>query len=327
MIVPPKPHNERQRLETLRALGVLDTPPEERFDRVTRLASRIFEIPIALVSLVDADRQWFKSKQGLTACETSRDISFCGHAILNDDVLVVEDAAKDERFVDNPLVTGDPKIRFYAGYPLASPDGTKMGTLCVIDREPREFCENDRRVLTELGRMVEAEMMALSQATTDELTGVSNLRGFEQMAVHALAMCRRDGRAAALLYLDIKDFSQIGERMGAESANGLLVEFAQMLLASFRDSDLIGRIGTDQFAVLLTSSEEDGVDTCVQRLRENVREFNQREETEHELIVDAAFERYDPVKHAEISDLITGAEAKVYRQQQRDADAPEAASA
>ncbi len=326
MIVPPKPHNERQRLETLRALGVLGSPPEERFDRVTRLASRIFDTPIALVSLIDADRQWLKSKQGLDACETARDTSFCGHAILGDEVMVIKDALKDGRFFDNPLVTGDPEIRFYAGYPLVAPDGTKMGTLCVIDHQPREFSENDRLVLMELGRMIEAEMMALSQATTDELTGISNLHGFEQMATHALATCRRDGRDATVLYLRIRGFSPISERIGSEGAAGLLVEFSQMLLCSFRDSDLVGRVGTDEFAVLLTLTDEEAVKTCMQRLRDTIKVFNLGDDRPYELSVDTAFEHYDPVRHAEIGDLIGCAEARVH-QRQDDENANEAASA
>ena len=118
MIKPPTPVDELMRLETLRNLKILDTESEERFDRVTRLARRVFGTPIALVSLVDNDRQWFKSRQGIEVSETSREISFCGHAILDDEVMVVRDAHDDERFADNPLVTSDPSIRFYAGYPL-----------------------------------------------------------------------------------------------------------------------------------------------------------------------------------------------------------------
>ena len=119
MLAPSLPEDEDQRIATLRALKILDTDPEERFDRITRLASRFFNVPIALVSLVDVNRQWFKSSYGLGISETSRDISFCGHTILNTEILAVEDATKDERFVNNPLVSGDPDIRFYAGKPLA----------------------------------------------------------------------------------------------------------------------------------------------------------------------------------------------------------------
>ncbi|NNC65016.1 MAG: GAF domain-containing protein, partial [Gammaproteobacteria bacterium] len=135
MLKAPTPIGETVRLCSLQNLKVLDTLPEERFDRITRLVARVFDVPIALVSLVDVDRQWFKSRHGLDADETPREISFCGHAILEEKTFVVHDAAKDERFVDNPLVTGGPKIRFYAGHPVHSPQGTRIGTLCLIDRK------------------------------------------------------------------------------------------------------------------------------------------------------------------------------------------------
>ena len=182
MIKPATPVDELLRLETLRNLKILDTDPEERFDRVTRLAKRIFGTPIALVSLIDNDRQWFKSRQGLDATETARDISFCGHAILGDETLVVEDATSDDRFTDNPLVTDDPSIRFYAGYPLNAPDGSKVGTLCVIDREPREMSDEDLKLLEELGRMVEEELAVANLMHNDAVTGLSNATGFSQIA-------------------------------------------------------------------------------------------------------------------------------------------------
>ena len=128
---PPLPPDESARIEALRALDVLDTQTEERFDRITRIAKNLFGVSIALVGLVDEHRQWFKSRQGLEASETPRDISFCGHAILGEEIFVVPDASLDPRFSDNPLVTGEPKIRFYAGYPLALPSGCKVGTLCI----------------------------------------------------------------------------------------------------------------------------------------------------------------------------------------------------
>ncbi len=130
MQTPDIPDYEPERLAALQRLNLLDTESESRFDRITRLAQRLFQVPIALVSLVDSDRQWFKSKQGLDACETGRDISFCGHAILGSGIFEIPDATQDTRFADNPLVTGAPDIRFYAGAPLQSADGFNIGTLC-----------------------------------------------------------------------------------------------------------------------------------------------------------------------------------------------------
>lgn len=136
------PANETERLHLLRLYRLLDTATEQAFDDLTRLAASICQVPISLVSLVDEDRQWFKSRHGLDATETHRDAAFCGHAILHEEVLVVEDATQDPRFADNPLVTGAPHIRFYAGAPLQVESGHRFGTLCVIDTEPRRLEEH-----------------------------------------------------------------------------------------------------------------------------------------------------------------------------------------
>jgi GAF domain-containing protein len=163
MISAPIPTDDAQRLRALRDLRVLDTPAEERFDRVVRFAADEFGVPIALVSLVDEHRQWFKSKVGLDACSTARDVSLCGHAVVQDAVFVVEDALADERFADNPLVTGAPHIRFYAGAPLALPSGQRVGTLCLIDTRPRRLDDHDLQILASLRRLVVEELVGRSE--------------------------------------------------------------------------------------------------------------------------------------------------------------------
>ena len=154
----PYPEDEVQRLHALSFYEVLDTLPELAFDDLTFLASTICQTPIALVSLVDDHRQWFKSKVGISAEETPRNIAFCAHAILHSDVMIVPDALSDPRFADNPLVTQDPHIRFYAGAPLITPTGQNLGTLCVLDRKPRELTTNQQQALKALGRQVMAQM-------------------------------------------------------------------------------------------------------------------------------------------------------------------------
>ena len=152
----PLPPNEVKRLKVLWQYDVLDTDPEESFDELADLAARLCKAPVALISLVDEKRQWFKSRIGTSAAETARDISFCGHAILQDELFVVPDAMRDERFAGNPLVTSEPRIRFYAGAPLIAPGGQALGTLCVIDRVPRELRPDQKSALLTLARHVVA---------------------------------------------------------------------------------------------------------------------------------------------------------------------------
>lgn len=154
----PVPDNEAERLKSLRNLGILDTPAEERFDRITRFANLILGTPISLISLVDSDRQWFKSAQGIETKETSRDTSFCAHAIIEEKTFFVEDATKDERFRNNPLVTGAPHIRMYAGHPIELDKGLRVGTLCVIDRQPRQLSERETAILQHLAAWVKTEL-------------------------------------------------------------------------------------------------------------------------------------------------------------------------
>lgn len=187
MKAPEIPHNETERQRALDDTGLLAGGPEERFDRITRLACHTFSVPIALVSLIDRDRQWFKSRQGLDATETPRDISFCGHAIHQSEPLIVEDTLEDERFFDNPLVTSNPDIRFYAGAPLHTDTGHRLGTLCLIDRQPRSFDDTQIALLRELAGMVEdliradarqrrqtTEMEDELQASHDEMASLLN---------------------------------------------------------------------------------------------------------------------------------------------------------
>jgi len=152
------PQNEEQRLQAVYNLGLLDTEAEERFDRHTRIAAAALDAPIALVTLVDRDRQWFKSHQGFDFSETPRDLGFCSHAILEDKPLVVSDALTDDRFAENPVVVGDPRVRFYAGIPLRTADGTRVGALCVVDHKPRTLSATQLKMLQDIARLVEEEL-------------------------------------------------------------------------------------------------------------------------------------------------------------------------
>jgi GAF domain-containing protein len=165
MQAPAIPDNEPDRLAALRELLILDTPPEQRLDKIVHFASAEFNVPIALVSLVDSNRQWFKARVGLDACETSREISFCGHAILQPDILLIPDALADPRFADNPLVTGAPGIRFYAGAPLVLPSGFAIGTLCLLDTRPRTLDLVEMTILSSLRDLLVEELGKPAEAS------------------------------------------------------------------------------------------------------------------------------------------------------------------
>lgn len=311
MIKPAIPADESRRLQTLRDLQLLDTAPEERFDRVTRLAKQVFATPIALVSLVDADRQWFKSRQGLDATETPRDISFCGHAILDDKILIVNDAETDERFCDNPLVCGDPDIRFYAGYPLAAPDGSRIGTLCVIDKKPREINKEQLQLLRELGRMVEEELVAANNATIDASTSLSNRNGFKTIADHILPMCRRKEQPATLLIFHVPDLQAVEAESGRDEADAMAVELAHMLSACFRDSDIVARLYFDIFCVLLAGTDLDGADPARHRFEAQLSERNRNAGGQGELHVEACVVAYKEGRHADAEAMLEDGLARI----------------
>jgi PAS domain S-box-containing protein len=192
----PLPPDEARRHAVLLDLNLLDTPPQASFDRITRMATHLFKVPIALVSLVDTDRQWFKSRVGVTLTETPRSVSFCAHAILQDDVMVVRDARADARFADNPLVRGETAARFYAGSPIDVGDGMRIGTLCIIDSVPREFSDADRAMLRDLAGMVAGEIatIELRAACERERSSARALRTLLEHLPDAVLLLDAGGR-------------------------------------------------------------------------------------------------------------------------------------
>lgn len=274
MITPKIPQNEAERLHALRALQILDSSHEERFDRITRMAKRMFGVSISLVSLVDENRQWFKSVQGIDASETSREISFCGHAINQEGLFIVPNAIEDERFIDNPLVTDHPNIRFYAGYPLKLRQGVILGTLCLIDPNPREMNEEDQQLLKDLGEMIEQEIKSIQLATLDELTMISNRRGFLTLADHSIKICRRNKMPMTFVLFDLDKFKIINDTYGHHEGDFVLNMFAQLMLDSFRECDVIARLGGDEFVVMMVDCVNDKVDKILERFSSNVEHVN-----------------------------------------------------
>ncbi|WP_395007484.1 sensor domain-containing diguanylate cyclase [Undibacterium sp.] len=274
MIKPEFPANEAERLHALRTLQILDTSHEERFDRVTRMAKRMFGVEISLVSLVDEDRQWFKSSQGLDASETPREISFCGHAINQDGLFIIPNAIEDVRFSDNPLVIEAPNIRFYAGYPLKLRQGINLGTLCLIDSKPKHLNEEDKQLLNDLGAMIEQEIRSIQLATLDELTLISNRRGFLTLAEHSQKVCRRKKIPISVILFDLNQFKPINDKFGHHEGDFALKKFAEVMRSVFRESDVIGRLGGDEFVVMLTDASDEQIAIILDRFKTEIDTMN-----------------------------------------------------
>lgn len=262
--------SEEARLANLHSYNVLDTEPEECFDRITRVAKSALRVPIALVSLVDADRQWFKSKQGLEADETPREISFCTYAIREDIPFIVDDATKDDRFRNNPLVTGNPNIRFYAGIPLKTPKGFNLGTLCVIDMVPRELTAVEVVVLQDLARLVVDELELRQVALTDSLTGAETRRSFETQLDREIRRTQRYAQAFSLIMVDLDHFKAINDTHGHCAGDIVLQTVAARIKHHMRGSDIFARIGGEEFVLILPETGRVGAEIVAERLREAI---------------------------------------------------------
>lgn len=308
---PAIPSYEAARLCTLHSLNILDTPAEERFDRLTRIARRLFDVPIATISLIDEQRQWFKSCMGLDASETSRDVSFCGHTILTPDMLIVEDTLLDERFCDNPFVIGEPFIRFYAGCPLVN-SGYGLGTLCIVDCKPRRLTSEDQAILRDLAGMAERELTALQLAFTDELTGISNRRGFLELAKHSLALCRRKALPASLVFFDLDQFKTVNDTFGHAEGDRWLRLFAAQLKQTFRASDIFARLGGDEFVVLLADVAPTLTDELLERLADALQQQFRELHLPYPPLYSVGVVHYDPARHCAIDDLLHEADQFMY---------------
>ena len=309
MKLAPPAANETQRLITLRGLNILDTIPEERFDRITRLAKLVFGVPIAVINLVDSDRTWAKSVAGLELSDAPRDISFCGHVVADDASLVITDASLDERFDDNPFVRDDPSVRFYAGAPLRASNGHTVGTLCLVDRRPRQLTAEQVQVLHDLATMVEDELTGLQVATSDPLTGISNRRGFELLASTALPLTRRLGGTSTLLMFDLDGFKPINDVHGHAVGDRALADFAACLLKAFRNADVVARLGGDEFGVLCAGTADD-LAAPIRRLQEQIALLEGRP---YRLSFSVGAACYVPERHPTIADLLAAADQAMYQ--------------
>ena len=282
MEAPASPNDETARQQVLDALELFMTPAEASLDRITALAQEMFEVPAALVSLVSNDVQWFKSTQGTLLSETSREVSFCGHAILDDETLVVTDASSDPRFADNPLVTSDPNIRFYAGEPIQH-DGHKLGTLCILDDRPRTFSRAQQESLRSPARWVESEIRVISMrererdlenqlvearraSMVDALTQKWNRRGFVDMVERETERTHRGNLPSGLMLVDVDHFKELNDSRGHLAGDEALRVIAQRIRSAVRPADILGRYGGDEFVVYLAGCKPYQLDEIAERV-------------------------------------------------------------
>ncbi len=303
--------DEELRLHSLRALRLLDSAPEDRFDRLTRLACTVLGAPISLISLIDAERQWFKSVVGLNVAETPRNISFCAHCILGEGVLVVENALQDPRFADNPLVVGEPYIRAYAGSPLRLPNRAAIGTLCVIDIEPRSFAARDLRSLWDLARLAEQELMFLEMTALDELTMLLNRRGLKLYAQYVLGRARRSQEPAVVLMFDIDRFKEINDQHGHGVGDVALKEFSNILKRAFRETDAVARTGGDEFVVFAQASS-DQVPEVLARVNRMLQDLLRSGALPFALDFSVGFAELDHAQHADFDACVREADRRMY---------------
>ena len=302
--------NEASRIATLRGMGILDTPREDRFDRYTRITSRAFDMPIALISLIDGNRQWFKSVVGIDSNETLREVSFCGHAILGDGVFEVRNARLDPRFRDNPLVVGPPRIRFYAGAPLKAPNGQRLGTLCIIDRIPRELSDDEKATLKNLADMVVGELMRKVDAEADRSDCITHTISATEF-FNSIA----DERGISVLLFDIDDVLASHDDENSGTSPGEV--FAQLLHDHFPAARSIAHIGDYHFCISLEPGNLSDETKAINRLCSDAKNLLCFAEGHQFLTPYVGRIRNDPDQYESGNDMTVDAERMFLRHEQQ----------
>lgn len=268
---PPVPENEALRLDALRAAYCAYAPREERFDRITRTAKRLLHVPIALISIIEQDEQWFRSVQGLEVAHTPRDISFCGYVVGLNQPFCIPDTLSDPDFADNPLVTGPPGIRSYLGWPLEIAPGVAVGSLCVIDTMPRTFGQDDFDALRDLAGMAETELkvsasanlqnkllMRLNalqrQGALDPLTGCWNIRGFRELLALGFEEARAHGTDLAVCNLHVNNLQEVANAAHCANLDAVTTMLAQVLRQRLPPQGALARLGPLDFCALIPSA-------------------------------------------------------------------------
>ena len=284
----PGQQNEMLRLFYLDNYKVLDTEPESAFDDLTKLAATICKTPIALISLVDENRQWFKSRYGTELMESLRDISFCSHAIQSTSVMIVKDALNDPRFKENPLVLGEPKVRFYAGAPLIATEGYRIGTLCILDYKPRSLTGVQIKTLECLARQTVAQMELRKNnselkylATNDPLTGVKNIQAFHDI-MRSEFHAARDGKSdLSVALIDIDHLKSFNNAFGLMAGDSVLQLIGKLISSELRENDLLGRYSGEEYILLMPNTTKETAMLITEKIRKKIenREWQRRSMT------------------------------------------------
>jgi len=284
MILAPQPDNESERLASVKRMQILNTPEEESFDRIARLTQKIFDVPVVFISIVGEDYNWIKSKVGLEITSGPRDVSICNHIVYGGEIVVVEDASKDERFFDNDLVIHQMNIRFYAGRPLRNTEGYIVGTLCIVDSMPRKFSQDEVDTLDALGHWVESvfEARGLSKAMDsllvelddvrrdsmmDSLLRIWNRGAIESILRRESDLAQRQKSHLSVLMADIDFFKKINDVHGHPAGDAALHTVVKTLRHQLRSYDSIGRYGGEEFMIILPNTARSDATRLAERLR------------------------------------------------------------
>lgn len=284
MLAPKTPANELIRQQVLDNQELLDTPADPYLDVLVKVVGEMFEVKTVLISLLDHDRQWFKARLGLTVPEAPRSLSFCGHAILQDDVFIVEDTHKDQRFVDNPAVTGPPFLRFYAGQPLFAQDGHAIGTLCLLHPQAKQLNSKQKQRLKDMATLAEGylKLRHVSEQTVqlraalsreqrktmlDTLTQVWNRAGLEHFLPREQTRAEERGMNLGLLFCDLDYFKRVNDAHGHDAGDKVLWESARRIAAAVRPQDVVTRSGGEEFVVLTQVHDEQELRLIGERIR------------------------------------------------------------
>jgi len=333
--------NEQERINALRKYQILDTPPDGAFDNITALIAQLLEVPIAIISLVDTDRIWFKSHHGLNVSEVERSPGLCASVILSNDPYIIPDARLDPRSLANPLVAGKFGLRSYAAVPLQTHDGHSLGTLCCIDFKPRTFSLEQTKILETLAKVVMDQMelrlaarrvdelhqnlqelheKLREQATHDSLTGLWNRGAIMELFGQTLARSRREQHPLSAILLDIDFFKQINDTHGHPVGDQVLVSVAQRLRETIRESDAIGRIGGEEFLCLLYPCDSAQAEVAAERCRKAISAapFAIGENLQDRLDVTVSAGLFSTGSQRDISvqDIIKKADDALYRSKQ-----------